>query len=71
MSTTDTMRIDIPRDLYKKLESKAKEKKFRSVAGYIIFVLNQSSLEVDSNASPFAKEDEEAIKKRLESLGYM
>jgi hypothetical protein len=77
----------IPKELKKKLEKKAKETGFKSVGEYIIFILEQvvsdstedfgkqvyTEKEEKDIRGPniFSADEEEALKKNLEDLGYI
>lgn len=59
--------IQIPLDLYRKIEKKIEGTSFPSVEDYII-----QRLENEFPAEPvYTKEEEELIKERLRKLGYI
>lgn len=63
------MQINLPDDLYQKIEAQAKASgEFQNAQDYINFVLNQL---VTNDASPYTAEDEAKVKERLEGLGYL
>ena len=64
--------ITIPKPLFEKIKSSIENTGFSSVSDYVTFVLRQivSSHDDDRQAS-FSKEDEEKVKKRLRTLGYI
>jgi len=64
--------VSIPKELYKKIQERIKDTGFTSVSDYVTYVLRQviSELEEESE-EPFTKEDEEKVKERLRSLGYI
>lgn len=59
--------IEIPPDLYKKLEAKGKEAGFSSVSEYVFFVLHELVKEEEGEE----REEDEKIKERLRRLGYL
>lgn len=63
--------VEIPTDLYRKIEEKIKDTETASVSDYITQIL-EKSLSEDQKAEPtLSKEDEEKVKERLKALGYM
>ena len=65
--------ISIPKILYEKIQDHIKDTGFTSVSSYITFVLRQILSESDTKKSgeAFTKEQEEKIKQRLKTLGYL
>ncbi|GAJ06234.1 unnamed protein product, partial [marine sediment metagenome] len=59
--------------LYGRIEERVKATDFRSVDEYVTFVLEEVLKEDDEQEGEkaFSKEDEEEIKQRLKSLGYL
>ncbi len=64
------MRISIPTSLYKKIEGRIKDTGFTSVSSYVTYVLREV-LSEDEEDEDFTEEDEEKVKERLRSLGYL
>ncbi len=62
--------VSIPVPLYSKVKEKIKDTGFTSVSDYVVYVLRELMAEEDSEAG-FSKEDEEKVKGRLRSLGYI
>ena len=64
--------VSIPKPLYEKIQGRIKDTGFTSVSDYVTYVLRQviSELEEDQE-EPFTREDEEKVKERLRSLGYI
>lgn len=64
--------VNIPDELYEKIEKSLGEFGFKTVDEYVEFVLREV-LESDSSQEEqvFSKEEEEMIKKRLRDLGYL
>jgi hypothetical protein len=60
--------LEIPQALFQKLEKSAQEAEFTSVEGYILFVLEELTSE---DEGVFSAEEEEKVKERLRSLGYL
>lgn len=70
--TTNYNSISIPSSLYKKAKAKMVESGFSSVSDYVTFVMRELVAEDKTNDSDtFTKQDEEKIKERLRSLGYL
>lgn len=63
--------VSIPAPLFKKIEERIKGTGFTSVSSYVTYVLREVVSEEEDQAQPFSKEDEERVKQRLRSLGYM
>lgn len=72
-STTNKIRIEIPKDLYNKIQQKVSMfgDEFKSVEEYVAFVLTEVVKEEEQQGSAYTKEEEEEIKNRLKSLGYI
>lgn len=62
--------VSIPVPLYEKVKERIKDTGFTSVSDYVVFVLRELMSE-DESEEGFSKEDEEKVKDRLRSLGYM
>lgn len=66
----ERVNISISKDLYEQAKKYVKESgEFKSVEEFVEFVLKEVLTEEEE--SPFTKEEEEAIKERLRSLGYI
>jgi len=64
--------VSIPTPLFKKIEERIKGTGFTSVSSYVTYVLREIIAEEDEDSEePFSKEDEERVKERLRSLGYL
>lgn len=64
-----TKQIKIALDLYEKLQEKAVHAKFKSADAYVEYILSQILQTEDEDK--ITQEEEEAIKERLRSLGYL
>jgi Arc/MetJ-type ribon-helix-helix transcriptional regulator len=65
--------VNIPEEMYKKIEERLEEFGFETVDDYVAFVLEEV-LKDDNGAEEeqvFSEEEEEMIKKRLRDLGYL
>jgi len=62
--------ISIPLPLYNKLKEKIKNTDFNSVSDYAVYVFTELMADEESEEN-FTKDDEEKIKSRLRSLGYL
>lgn len=64
--------VHIPKNLYEEIKKrvKASEGEFKSVEDYIEFVLTEVIKEEEPEQT-YSAEEEEEIKKRLRSIGYL
>jgi len=62
--------LELPNDLYEKIEETIKGTEFKSVEEYVIFVLEEV-LKEDEEAEPLSPEEEAQVKERLKGLGYL
>jgi len=71
---TTKITISIPDSLNQKLKEKIKETDFKSVEDYILYLLKQM-VSNDAGGSKekiaYSDEDEAALKKKLEEMGYL
>ncbi len=65
--------ISIPEKLAKRIDKRVKSSEFSDAGEYITYVMEQvmDRVEGKNRQESFSKEDEEKIKKRLRSLGYL
>ena len=64
--------ILLPAELYSRIEQRIKAMNFSSVEEYVIFVLEEVLKEEgQQEGKTFSKDEEEEVKKRLRSLGYL
>lgn len=63
--------ISLPTPLINKIKEKIKGTGFNSPSAYVTFVLRQLLSESLENSEGFSKEEEQAIRKRLKTLGYI
>ena len=65
--------VSIPTPLFEKIKRNIKNTGFTSVSSYVVYVLREVLAEhsEEEEKEPFSKEDEERIKERLRSLGYL
>lgn len=67
--------VEIPEETYGLLAKRAEDKGFDTTDEYVNYVLDQVADKVRKKMSEddqeFSEEDEEKVKKRLESLGYL
>ncbi len=67
MVNDSSISINIPKELYEKIEEKISGTSFASVEAYIV-----SKLENEFPAEPvYTKEEEDLIRERLRRLGYI
>lgn len=72
-SEPDKVQISISKDLYDKILQRVNmsQEEFKSVEEYIQFVLAEVVKEDKQEETTYTKEEEEEIKNRLRSLGYI
>jgi len=63
--------VEIPENLYKKLEKRAKNIGFNNVSEYISFILDEVLRNLEEEEEEKNISDEEKIKERLRALGYL
>ncbi len=63
--------VPMPTELYEKVKKRIKGTEFASVSDYIVFILREVLVEEDEEREIFTKEEEEKVKDRLRSLGYL
>lgn len=70
---TDNTKISIPRHLVEKIKERIEGTNFDSVSSYVAYVLGQvlSITSEEKQKESFTDKDEEKIKEKLRSLGYM
>lgn len=59
----------LPAELYGRIEERAKATGFGSVYEYVVFILEEVLKQEEAGA--LSDEEEEEVKKRLRSLGYL
>ncbi|MCE4615188.1 MAG: CopG family transcriptional regulator [Desulfurococcales archaeon] len=68
----DTIQINVRKDLYEKAEKYIKEVGgFDSVNELVEFLLSEVLESESSGSGEYSEEDEEKVKERLRSLGYL
>ncbi|MGH9877934.1 MAG: CopG family transcriptional regulator [Nitrososphaerales archaeon] len=72
-SKLDKIQIAIAKDLYEKIRQRVNmsQDEFKSVEEYVHFVLTEVVKDDEQQQSAYTKEEEEDIKNRLKSLGYI
>ena len=64
--------VSLSTELYGRIEERARDTGFGSVDEYVTFVLEEVLKEEGEETEvAFSKEEEEEVKKRLRSLGYL
>lgn len=64
--------VTIPENLEKKIKKRIEGTGFNSVSAYITYVLEEIISDMDEDKDDtFTEEDEEKVKERLRSLGYL
>jgi len=62
--------VSIPKPLAEKIRKKIKKTGFNSMSDYVTYILREI-ISSSEGKEAFSKDDEEKVKKRLKSLGYM
>lgn len=72
-SQLDKIQITISKDLYEKIMQRVNlsQDEFKSVEEYVHFVLTEVVKDDDKQQNTYTAEEEEEIKNRLKSLGYI
>ena len=72
-SQLDKIQITISKDLYDKILQRVNlsQDEFKSVEEYVHFVLTEVVKDDDKQQNTYTAEEEEEIKNRLKSLGYI
>ena len=72
---TNITTISIPKPLAEKIKKRLKGTGFNSVSSYVTYVMRQVMSNIEDKegkkTEAFSKKDEEAVKSRLRSLGYL
>ncbi len=64
--------VSIPTPLFEKIKKRIEGTGFTSVSSYVVYVLREILAEDSTGEEEaFSKEDEERVKERLRSLGYL
>lgn len=63
--------VSIPKPLSDKVKELCKGTGFTSLSSFVVYVLRQIVSEKRAKEKGFSKKDEEMIKQRLKSLGYI
>jgi len=76
MTNTNITTVSLPKKLVEKVKERIADTGFNSVSSYVAYVLRQVLSNVEEKESevkkdPFSKKDEEKVKARLRSLGYL
>lgn len=68
----DKIEVNISKELYELVKQRVKESngEFKDVEDYVEFVLREI-VKDEEEEQKYSKEDEEKIKQRLKSLGYL
>jgi len=69
--TQEFTSILIPTILIKKIEKRIKSTEFSSISSYVTYILNEIINTESEDIEELSKEDDERIKARLRSLGYL
>ena len=75
MVDSDEVTVSISKNLADKLKERAKNKGFDSLSKYITYILRQVSTNIEaeekSKKKEFTEKDEEKVKQKLRSMGYL
>ncbi len=70
MEEKKVKQIEIPASLYRNIESRIKDTGFQSVDSYVTYVLRKV-LSEDMETESLSEDEENRIRERLKSLGYL
>lgn len=73
MDETNITTVSIPKVLADKIKKRCEGTGFNTVSGYVTYVLRQILSETESEVTKeaFSEKDEQKVKQRLKSLGYL
>lgn len=75
MTAHNLTTISIPKPLFDKIKQRIEGTGFNTVSSYVMYVMRQVLSETEGKEKQtqngFSKEDEEKVKARLKSLGYL
>ena len=76
MTAHNLTTISLPKPLFDKIKQRIEGTGFNTVSSYVVYVMRQVLSELESKEKKpaqeaFTKEDEEKVKARLKSLGYL
>lgn len=78
MKDEDNITISIPSQLAKRIEKRYKKAGFKSMSGYVTYVLRQVLLGIEAedskqnqNTKVYNKEEEKEVEKKLKKMGYL
>lgn len=66
---SDFTTVSIPVPLFRKLKNQIENTGFTSVSSYVGYILRE--IVAEKGEAPFTEEDEEKIREKLRSLGYL
>lgn len=66
-----TLSITITNDIAERLESRAEKTEFKSVEEYLEFIVEELDYHLRDSQSSDVTSDDEEVKDRLQSLGYL
>jgi hypothetical protein len=70
-SEKETKAVYISAELHKQIDERVSATGFGSVEEYVTFVMEEVLKDDEEDRVTFSKEEEEEVKKRLRSLGYL
>lgn len=71
-SNEETKPVFVPKNLYGRIKERVTTTEFGSIEEYVTFVLEEVLKEdTDEEETAFSEKDEQEVKKRLRSLGYL
>ncbi len=73
--STNVTTVSIPKPLADKVKKRCEGTGFNSVSSYVTYVLRQilstTEMQEEKVEEPFSEQDEQKVKARLKSLGYL
>ncbi len=69
----DKVKVDIRKDIYDRIAKRVEVTEFETVGEYVDYVLEEvlSQVEEEEEEQVYSKEDEDKVKEKLRSLGYL
>lgn len=71
MNDEPTRSVDLPERVVERVEARLPYTEFDSVAAYVTFAMEEVLYAVEEREDDAEPVDEEAVRSRLESLGYL
>ena len=67
----ETVKVNIQKEIFDRIGKRVETTEFKSVDEYVNYVLEEVLNQVEQEKQVYSKEDEEKVKEKLRSLGYL